>query len=47
MEETQAQWEYDGSFLGFLTIVDRGFRENSIQNGSKQIRIGELKSIID
>lgn len=27
MEETQAQWEYDGSFLVFLTIVDRGFRE--------------------
>ena len=27
MEESADHWEYDGSFLGFMTIVDRSFRE--------------------
>ncbi|MBS5819597.1 MAG: TIGR03915 family putative DNA repair protein [Enterococcus gilvus] len=27
MRESAEHWEYDGSFLGFMTIVDRSFRE--------------------
>lgn len=27
MRESTEYWEYDGSFLGFMTIVDRSFRE--------------------
>ncbi|MBL1230088.1 TIGR03915 family putative DNA repair protein [Enterococcus sp. BWB1-3] len=27
IERTTATWEYDGSFAGFLTIVDRAFRK--------------------
>ena len=27
MRESTEYWEYDGSFLGFMTVVDRSFRE--------------------
>jgi len=27
MQESAEHWEYDGSFLGFMTVVDRSFRE--------------------
>ena len=27
MRESAEHWEYDGSFLGFMTVVDRSFRE--------------------
>ena len=27
LRESTEYWEYDGSFLGFMTVVDRSFRE--------------------
>lgn len=27
LQESTEHWEYDGSFLGFMTVVDRSFRE--------------------
>jgi hypothetical protein len=45
LRESTEYWEYDGSFLGFMTVVDRSFREKAISSHDFNPRDSRRKSV--